>query len=245
MHKQNCFLTLTYNDDQLPLDYSIDVRVLQLFMKRLREHAKTRIRFFAAGEYGDRFLRPHYHALIFNYDFNDKKLHSIKKNIPLYTSDQLSQLWPHGFATIGTVNYQTAAYCARYTMKKIGGDDAPEHYTRVHPVTGKLCTVQPEFSTQSRRPGIGATWFHKYKSDVFPSDFLIVDKKRHPVPKFYIKLLLEEERQRVKRKRGASSPTRGHKPATIERAHNLTRARLEVREEVFVDRISKLKRDLG
>lgn len=245
MHPQNCFLTLTYSDDQLPDDYSIDVRTIQLFMKRLREHADTQIRFFAAGEYGDRFQRPHYHALIFNYDFNDKILHSKKNNIPLYTSLQLSKLWPHGFATIGSVNYQTAAYCARYTMKKIGGDTAADHYTRVHPVTGKIHLVKPEFSTSSRRPGIGATWLQKYKSDVFPSDFLIVDHKRHPVPKFYIKKLAEEEQRQIKRKRGASMATKGVKPATIERAWNKTTARLKVREEVFTAKISTLKRDLS
>lgn len=242
MHQHNCFITLTYNDDHLPADYSIDVRVLQLFMKRLREHAKVPIRFFAAGEYGDKEQRPHYHALIFNYDFNDKKLYSKKNNIPLYTSNQLSQLWPYGFSTIGSVTYQTAAYCARYTLKKIGGDIAAEHYTRVHPVTGMLTTVQPEFSTQSRRPGLGATWFYKYKSDVFPSDFLIVDGKKHPVPKFYLKLLAEEERKRVKRKR--LQPTKGDKPATVDRRWNSSRARLSVREEVFTAKINQLKRDL-
>ena len=248
MHPQNCFLTLTYSDDQLPDDYSINVEILKLFVKRLREHVryhtKKEIRFFAAGEYGDRFQRPHYHLLVFNHDFSDKILHTKKNNIPLYTSPQLSKLWPFGFATIGQVNYQTAAYCARYTMKKIGGDTAADHYTRVHPVTGKIHLVKPEFSTSSRRPGIGAIWLQKYKSDVFPSDFLIVDHKRHPVPKFYLKKLAEEEQRQIKRKRGASMATKGAKPETIERAWNNTTARLKVREEVFAAKISTLKRDL-
>lgn len=242
MHDENCFLTLTYNDEHLPPDYSISLRELQLFVKRLREHVKTKIRFFAVGEYGDLEDRPHYHLLIFNYNFPDQLLYSKKNNKPIYTSKILSQLWPLGFSTIGTVNYQTAAYCARYSMKKIGGDLATEHYIRVHPITGKINSVTPEFSTQSRRPGLGAAWFHKYKSDVFPSDFLIVDKKKHPVPKFYLKLLAEEERKLLKRQR--ATPLKGNKPSTVEHRWNSSRARLRVRSEVFAAKINKLKRDL-
>lgn len=245
MHQDNCFLTLTYNDDQLPVDYSVDPLVLKNFIKRLREHADPiKIRFFAAGEYGDKNFRPHYHLLIFNYDFSDKIIHSKKNNITLYTSKQLTSLWPYGFSTTGSANYQTAAYCARYTLKKIGGDEAADYYTRQHPLTGIFHTVLPEFSRQSRMPGLGASFFHKYKSDIFPSDFLIVDRKKHPVPKYYFKLLAEEEQRLIKRKRGASSPTKGDKPSTIERRWNNTPARLRVREEVFAAKINKLKRDL-
>lgn len=246
MHSRNCFLTLTYSDEHLPSDYSIDLRTLQLFLKKLREFADTRIRFFGAGEYGDKEQRPHYHALIFNYDFNDKILYTIKNKNKIYTSPSLSKIWPYGFSTIGSANYQTAAYCARYTLKKIGGDLAAEHYTRVHPLTGKLVTVQPEFSTQSRgrkeERGLGYSWFQKYKSDVFPSDFVIVDGKKHPVPKYYLKLLEEDERKRIKRRRDVS--TKGEKPATKERRWNTTRARLKVREEVFAARIKRLERTL-
>lgn len=241
MHEKNCFLTLTFNDDDLPDDYSIHVRTLQLFMKSLRDKIKTKIRFYAVGEYGDKEQRPHYHALIFGYDFNDKILYSNKNNKPLYTSPTLSKIWTYGFSTIGPVNYQTAAYCARYSMKKLGGEVAFEHYFRVHPITGKMNSVTPEFSTQSRRPGIGKPWFLKYKSDVFPSDFLIVDRKKHPVPKAYIKWLEEEERRRIKINRGPA-PHKIHQ-RTEQRSNN-TPARRAVREEVFAAKISKLKRDL-
>lgn len=243
MYEQNCFLTLTYNDDHLPSDYSIHVEVLQDFMKALRHAvAPTKIRFFGAGEYGDKEQRPHYHALIFNYDFPDKTLYTIKNGNKIYTSTKLTKIWPYGFSTIGSANYQTAAYCARYTMKKVGGDQAAEHYLRVHPLTGKLVTVKPEFSTSSRNHGLGYDWFHKYKSDVFPSDFLIVDGKKHPVPKYYLKLLEEEERNRVKRAR--NPVTYQTIPARRERRFNNTRARLKVREEVFAAKIKRLERTL-
>lgn len=241
MHHNNCFLTLTFNDDKLPEDYSIRIRDMQLFMKRFRDKTKARVSYYYVGEYGDREDRPHYHALIFGYDFDDKKLFTIKNKKRIYTSEKLTELWPFGFSTTAEVNYQTAAYCARYAMKKIGGDMAAEHYMRVHPVTGKLHRVEPEFAKQSTRPAIGKRWFEKYKSDVFPSDFIIVDGKKHPVPKYYLKLLAEEELKRIKRARGPH-PHKLHQRQE-QRANN-TKARRAVREEVFVSRINRLKRDL-
>lgn len=241
MHQANCFVTLTFSDDKLPDDYSVHIREMQLFMKRFRDHTKARVSFYGVGEYGDLEQRPHYHALIFGYDFTDKVLFTIKNKKRIYTSETLTKLWPFGFSTTAEVNYQTAAYCARYAMKKIGGEAALEHYMRVHPVTGKLHQVEPEFATQSTRPAIGKRWFEKYKSDVFPSDFIIVDGKKHPVPKYYLKLLEEEERKRLKRKRGPH-PHKLHQRQE-QRANN-TKARRAVREEVFTSRINRLKREL-
>lgn len=235
MHDQNCFLTLTYDDEQLPADYSVDLAHYQKFLKRLRESVPQQIRFFGCAEYGDKGDRPHYHFLIFNYRPTDLVLHSRKNNIPLYTSKKISKLWQYGFSTVGELTYQTAAYCARYVIKKIGGDRAADHYQRVHPLTGKLVQVKPEFSTSSRRPGLGATWLEKYKSDIFPSDFVVVDGKKHPVPKFYTRQLMEEEQRAVKRRRVASAKSR---------KEDSTNSRLRVREEVMSSRISTLKRNL-
>lgn len=241
LHHENCFLTLTFDDKHLPSDFSIQVRTHQLFMKRLRESAGTKLRFFACGEYGEddpnpfEGHRPHYHYLIFGYRPNDLRLHSKTNNIPLYTSEKIQKLWPYGFSTVGNVTYQTAAYCARYTMKKIGGDKAAAHYTRIHPVTGDVVQVVPEFSKQSNRPGIGDAWYETFKSDIYPSDFCVVDGKRHAVPKFYIKKLAEEERTKVKRKRKIQSNKK--------RADN-TPARLRVRELVQTAQANMLKRNL-
>lgn len=241
LQPNNAFLTLTYEDKQLPDDFSVSVRTLQLFLKRLRKSLPHKIRFFACGEYGeddpDPFQgnRPHYHALIFNHQFSDLKLHSKKNDIPLFTSQKLSQLWPYGFSTTGYVTYQTAAYVARYTIKKIGGDPAANHYTRVHPVSGQMVRVKPEFATQSRRPGIGSAWFDTFKSDIYPSDFVVVDGKPHPVPKFYHLKLAEEEQLRSKRLRVAHA--KKHK-------EDNTPARLAVREKVFLDKTKQLKRNL-
>ena len=126
----------------------MDVRDFQLFAKKLRQDQKFKgmdgkngIRFYHCGEYGlccrkcglsgsfcrcERFYasigRPHYHACIFNYDFPDKVPYKVTpQGHVLYVSKQLSRLWPFGFSTIGDLSWQSAAYTARYVMKKRNG----------------------------------------------------------------------------------------------------------------------------
>lgn len=237
MHPENSFINLTFNDEYLPDDYSVHVRTFQLFMKRLRKKlGSKKIRFYACGEYGPENLRPHYHSIIFNHDFHDKQLF---KKTPqgnnLYTSKSLDEIWGFGFSTLGDVTYQSAGYVAQYCMKKINGDRASTHYLRSHPLNNTVHLVKPEFAVQSRRPGIGASWFDKFKTDAFPSDFLVVDGKQHRVPKFYLKKLTEEELKPIKRRR---------KKDALPRKANNTKERLAVREEVKKSRLSTLKRTL-
>lgn len=236
MHQQNAFLTLTYADEHLPPDYGVHVKVWQDFNKRLRKQIEPKkIKFYACGEYGDKSLRPHYHALIFGHQFSDLVLWSIKRGQRLYTSKSLDKIWPYGLATTGSVTYQSAAYVARYVMKKIGGDNAPEHYTRRHPVTGEWHVVRHEFAVQSRRPGIGSTWYDKYKSDAFPSDYIIVDGKKHPVPRYYTKKLEEEEHEAIIRQR---------KKSALQRKPDNSKERRAVKAAVRDARLQQLKREL-
>lgn len=141
MHTKNCFLTLTYNDENLPEDGSLNKRDIVLFLKKLRDKYGPNIRFFQAGEYGEvcktcglhrtkcnceKYIptigRPHHHVLLFNHSFDDMVIHSRKKGIPLYTSESLQKLWKKGFSTIGEVTFESAAYTARYCLKKFIGD---------------------------------------------------------------------------------------------------------------------------
>jgi hypothetical protein len=176
LYEENCFVTLTY--EKMPHGESLDKTEFQRFMKRLRK-AVGPVRFYHCGEYGDQGGRPHYHALLFGYDFPDKVLHSEKGGNKLYTSELLGKLWPLGFSLIGAVTFESAAYVARYIMKKINGDSADEHYQ------GR----QPEYTTMSRRPGIGKQWYDKFKNDVFPSDEVIVRGVQTKPPRFYENIL--------------------------------------------------------
>lgn len=253
MSSTSCFLTLTYSDEYLPHDYSVHVRTWQLFMKRLRKSLRSnKIRFFACGEYGDETLRPHYHALIFNYSPTDKIFYKkTNSDDNLYTSPSLSKIWSYGQVYIGDVTYKSSAYVARYIMKKINGDNAVNHYTRFHP-KGHIVTVEPEFCVQSRRPGIGYSWFQKYKTDAFPSDFLVVDGRPHPVPKFYLKLLKQEEAVADETKPyfkalnavPSAKVVRARIINSLSRATDNTRERLAVREEVKKQKLKTLKRSL-
>ena len=144
MHEQNCFITLTYSDEFLPENGSLQLKHFQDFMKRLRFHVGGGIRFFHCGEYGEENGRPHHHAIIFNHDFADKKVWKTNNGVVLYRSKILEELWPYGFATVGCVSFESAAYVARYITKKVNGDMADSHYL------GR----EPEYITMSRRPGV-------------------------------------------------------------------------------------------
>jgi len=191
LYQANCFITLTYSPEHLPLDESLDVTHFQLFMKRLRKDFEPkRIRFYHCGEYGERLKRPHYHACIFNHDFHDKKFHSQNsRGDKLYTSETLTRLWGLGHALLGELTFESAAYVARYVTKKINGRDALFHYETTNPITWEVTQKKPEYATMSRRPGIGAPWLAKYQKEVFNNDFIFIRGKCLPVPKFYDNVL--------------------------------------------------------
>lgn len=209
-----CFITLTYNDKHLPGDNSLNKEHFKDFLKRFRKAINVKIRYFMCGEYGDISWRPHYHAIIFNYDFRKpqwyrKKLHQPRQQMqylptenPYYISSFLSELWPFGNHIITNCNFETAAYVARYCVKKITGDKAEEHYNRLvidwNEYTGEIYNMQevqlqPEYATMSRAKGIGREWYEIYKDDCYPSNYLIKDGNKIPIPKYYDKLLEKED----------------------------------------------------
>ncbi len=176
LHEDNSFITLTYNDESLPWCRSICKTAVQKFWKRLRKQVGVRIRYFMCGEYGDKLSRPHYHACVFGYDFPDKEVWRVRDGVKLYRSPLLESLWTKGFSTVGAVTFESAAYVARYILKKVTGKGASAHYV------SKL----PEATWMSRRPGIGKAWFEKFSSDVYPSDEVVLKGsiKCRP-PKYY------------------------------------------------------------
>jgi len=213
LHDKNCFITLTFNPEYLSTrsnPWSLCKRDFQLFMKRFRKRFGSRIRFYHCGEYGemcsqcDKSLfhckcdtpvkvlgRPHYHACIFGFDFADKELWRVTPTgHKLYISKSLEELWTcpktklqMGFCTIGDVTFESAAYVARYILKKITGDEdkVDAHYFRHD--SGEV--LLPEYTTMSRRPGIGRDFIDKYLDDVYPSDFVILNGKKMRPPRYY------------------------------------------------------------
>lgn len=158
MWRRNAFVTLTYNDKNVPRDGSLRPEDFVRFMKRLRL-IRPGVRFLQAGEYG-KYGRPHHHCLLFNCDFDDKVFLSERKGGTLFRSPLLERLWPYGFSSTAEVTFESAAYVARYTLKKVG--EVQEGGRRA------------PYMTMSRRPGIGAFWFNRFgRSDVLPRDMVI------------------------------------------------------------------------
>jgi len=180
LHPVSSFLTLTYDPQKIPKHNSLDKKHVQDFMKRLRsyqaERDRPKVRFFLCGEYGDATERPHYHLILFGENFAEDRTPYKKTDWgPTFKSESLNRLWSHGFCVIGNVSFESAAYVARYCIKKITGPAAQEHY-------GERI---PEFATMSRRPGIAADWFKRYNTDVYPTDEVIMRGVPSKPPRYY------------------------------------------------------------
>lgn len=186
-YDNNIFLTLTYDQENLP-DDGLKPRHLQLFIKRLRKcatakgtavttSANHRIRYFACGEYGQDYGRPHYHLLLFNCELTDK--YRVGKD--LYSSDTLSTLWPHGLSKYGTATPGAANYIALYSLHKQGqgNHDADGVYRH------------PPFLRMSNRPAIGSTWLNAFATDL-RHGYLLENNHKHTIPRAYRRKLEED-----------------------------------------------------
>lgn len=248
MHRDNMFITLTYDEHHLPFGRTLVLEDYQKFMKRLRKKAGQGIRFFHCGEYGETTLRPHYHALLFGVDMPDKQLFRQKKGVSLYTSKLLEELWPFGFSTVGAVTYQSAAYTARYIMKKQTGDLSlktgrydmldREGAVIINRETGAILQKRREYTTMSRRPGIGQAWLERFGQEVLDSDEVIIDGRPVRPPRYYDKILEEAHAERFDEiRRDRIEAARPH-------AWNNSTDRLVVREKVAEAKLSQYKREL-
>lgn len=212
MHSANMFLTLTYDNDHLPSSGSLEPDEFQKFMKRLYIYFYRRfgikIRYYGAGEYGDMTNRPHYHVLVFGARMPDCKFYSEDENGILYTSETLDKIWGKGGCKIGEVNYKTAAYVARYVVKKVDGKKKDDgHYLSID-MDGVLTERHPEFSRMSRRPGIGYPYYEKYGHELRTWDNIIVDGRPAPSIRYYDVISERVDLKRyhaIKRLRGPST----------------------------------------
>lgn len=211
-HDSAYFVTLTYDDDHIPrsyypdpetgeamVSYTLKKRDVQLFMKRLRKaKSDDKIRFFAAGEYGDQTFRPHYHLIIFGLHLDDLTPYKQSpQGHQYYNSPCIQRAWsvvvtrkdsitplavPIGYAVVSEVTWETCAYVARYTMKKLRGNDA-EFYRKFN--------LQPPFSLMSRKPGIGREYYDNHP-DLYKYEYINLSTKEKGLkfrpPKYYDRL---------------------------------------------------------
>lgn len=237
-HDRNSFVTLTYSDGHLPPGGSLHYPDFQRFMKRLRKQFGKGVRFYMCGEYGEELDRPHYHVCLFGVDFSDdRKIWSNRNGHKLYRSPTLEVLWPFGHSLIAELNFETAAYTARYVMKKITGQAAEDHYRKVDPDTGEVVDLVPEFNKMSLRPGIGALFLDKYQADIYPHDYVVVNGSKAKPPRYYDKKFAESDPDafdQIKADRELSA---------YECRSDNTDARLAAKEAVASARLSLSKRN--
>lgn len=216
LYDYNSFLTLTYNDENLPQNNSLPYDDVTKFIKRLRKVLKSadiEITYYRVGEYGENFSRPHYHICIFGFDFSLPILYKGQCNVrthesthngnKLYSSTLLSALWTHGFATIGDFSFASALYVAKYVTKKVLGKNKNEHYQRCDEL-GEIYSVTEEKSSMSRRPAIGLRFIEKYYKEIYANDSCFHEGTYYRTPAYYDKWLEKNHPaiyQEVKQKR--------------------------------------------
>lgn len=239
-HEHSIFATFTYAPEFLPIDGGFQVRDLQLFWKRLRKYlGETRIRYFACAEYGSQRARPHFHAIIYGWMPNDKKLHH--RNFhgnDVYTSETLQKLWPLGWANFGNVTIDSCAYVARYITKKQLGDGSREYVTE----DGSI--IPKERTFWSQKPAIGRAYIEKNWEDVFlRGDCCMLLKNgkmcKFPVPVYYDRWLAENHPDVF----ADIKDERAKKGIKLESSPDNSSLRLRVREECQEIRAKKLARN--
>lgn len=224
------FLTLTYAES--PPDGSYRERDVVLFVKKLRKAlGGKKIKTFGCAEYGDKGGRPHYHLLVFGFDFPDRYYwrgsSEHGSGHVSYRSPLLEELWTLGHSELGSLTYNSASYVARYTQKKckkkVDNGLLPEK---------AVCV--------SRRPGIGAKYFEQYKDDFYNIDAVIVNPGDAPqgIPRYYDRLLERDDPERfaqIKLDRELKRPQ--NEPEN-------SPDRMSVRKRVHQETIKRLRRSL-
>jgi len=187
------FITLTYDEEHLPDDKSLNKKHIQDFIKRVKKHFKSTkenpIRQTYCGEYGTKTGRPHYHCILYNADFADKKRHyKSAGGHQVYTSELLSTLWGKGHAEFGFATPASIAYLYKYILKKRSRKEKLKPLTLE--IDGVCYDVAHEFIESSRNPGIGA---HLRGSDSLKKGFLTVNGVKKKIPKYYMEDLKKND----------------------------------------------------
>ena len=178
------FLTLTYNDDNLPDNESLVKKDVQDFIKRLRKYySDVKIRYFAVGEYGTQRHRPHYHLIIFGLKAPEQKR---KSNLNWKYGNFLSErIWKKGYCFVGYVDSKCISYVSKYVLKEFVKGVSIKDYERAGLV--------PPFSLKSS--GLGLVWLldnmDKVLNDIKQNKVVSMYKSKIGYPRYYRKKLIE------------------------------------------------------
>lgn len=221
--ESSCFVTLTYSEENLPEDRSVDVSHWQKFAKRLRKRIGP-FRFLHCGEYGGRFGRPHYHACLFGTNFSFDRRPVEGGGQRRWHSPLLEEVWGHGYVSLDELTFGSARYVASYIQKKLNGPEGHVEYEQQG--------LRPPYATMSRRPGLGTAWFSRYRNEVYPADEVVAEGRRYRPPRFYDQLLEKEDPDTLERVQ------KGRMAIAARHAADHSRDRLVAREKVAEARLS-------
>lgn len=196
------FVTMTYSSEELvamngdkcdEVAASLYKPHVQDFLKRLKKRMgstkENPIRQIYCGEYGTRTGRPHYHAILFNVDFGDKKkFRTTDRGDQVFTSETLTALWGHGHVEFGFAQPGSIAYLFKYVLKKKSRKE--KKTPLIVERDGVTVEVAHEFIEASRNPGIGA---HMRESNSIKKGFLYVDGVKRKLPKYYMEHLRKND----------------------------------------------------
>lgn len=240
LHDENCFVTLTYDNEHLPLGGSLRHRDVQLFLKRLRKsRGSQRVRYYMCGEYGEKLGRPHYHICFFGLAFPDRSyVGKTESGSDKFLSAELQRLWGLGDTQVSDFTFKAAAYTARYLMEKQNGDQADKHYWRHDADTGECWRLVPEYNSMSKGNGrdsfgLGYQYLRLYYADILSSGTCVVDGREVAPPRYYdkkMRKLLEFDDVKYARYLRARKHWRDTDPARLAAREKVALARLKIKK---------------
>lgn len=201
-------VTLTYNVKNVPLSECCHYMTLNkshvpAFIKRLRSahvragkyDVENPIKYFAVGEYGSKFGRPHYHVILFNVDRSVLLDKGSDKVIKFCGWDRkrvaVSPSWEFGHVTVDKLSAAAIGYCLKYMLK---AGKIPVH---------RNDDRQREFRVMSKL--LGANYLSEnmvrwHKDDLDKRMYVpIEDGKKISMPRYFKdKIYTDKERERLK-----------------------------------------------
>lgn len=203
------FITLTYNDEKLPVFVNKEGKVksnlrkedLQNFIKRLREKIyrqtkERKFRYYAVGEYGTETDRAHYHLIGFN--------------INRVVHDKLSSIWGKGHVHTGIVTEASIMYVAKYHVNRDMNRQREKgqiSYWQKNNETNELELIieegerEIEFATMSKRPAIGHGYIKRNETWHIENmnSYVIQNGYKKAMPRYYKdKIFKEENKEELK-----------------------------------------------
>lgn len=174
LYTANSFITLTYDEKKDDYHNNLCYKDIQDFKKRLRSHCdyhhQKKIQIFNVHEYGKNG-KKHWHLVVFNYDFPDKTLYTVKNGNRLYSSKELEKLWPHGFNTVGDVTEASAMYQAQYTQKDITNGN-----------------TNNSRKSKSNHSGIARDYFLRHYKQLLTLGYIPFNGRKIPLPRYFVRL---------------------------------------------------------